>query len=1015
MNLLRIRITASLNSLGLMGLLFMVPLPSLHAVSATWLGTNSGDWTDAGNWQSAVPGTNSNTSTSGDTATFDNSTNTTITVDPTRSIGGLNFKAGAGAFTFDTGTIYFSMGGGAGTAGGITIDSGVTNNQIFNTPLSGYRPSGAGGFGFTNNSASAALTLNGGITGSAIAGSNTTLNLDGTGSGTIHGAISDGAGGFLTITKVGTGTWTFTNSNTYTGQTSLAEGTIVLDFNGASSPTDNIINSSTLLYLGRSVTVAASRTLGVVGKADTANTQTFNNFSLLVGATNLDLGTSGTGSLVVDLGAMTATARSSGVTFNINAPAGTLVKTSTANANATVGILPQATTLNGTDFASNDGSGNVVAYTGYTANTATTLGSAQTQIIDMSGGDTTLTGGGATTMSGLRFNTASDTTLTMDSNRMLTFYTGSAGAILVTPNVGNHLSRITGGLLSGNSSRDLVLLQNNTLGDLQIDAPITSVNNNGLGLTKSGAGKVILTGQNAYSANSIINEGTVVVTADGTVGNTQSLTTTAASATLTSVDTTGLFIGQRVTGANIPGTGQGLYITAIDSGAGTVTLNSGTGVLGGTADVNFGNTGGLGTLLAGNAVQIGATATLQIGNGGTTGGLVANQGVTNYGTLVFNRSNNMNFSNPIYNRGTVVQAGGGTTTLPGTQFYTGDTIIENGTLEVLGDVVAAQSGVAGTRTAGSPVITNVPDTSNLRVGQPISGSGISTTAAPFILSIDSATQITMSSNATSNNTSVNLAFAAGGGVGSGAVTINGGTLLVNGTGSINNSTGVTVAGGTLRYDSTTALDRNVTLSSGKFSYNSSNDYAGILTFTGGTIGGSNISNLNLTIGTGQTMSPGNSTGTMAAGDTTWATGGTFLFELNDTTGTAGSASLGWDLLNASTLDITAGVGEFNIQIASLDALQAAGNALNFDGNSNYTWLMVDAGSAITGFDAGSFILDDSAFTNAAPGTFSITQGTGGDVDKLYLNYTGVIPEPTTYAMLLGGLGLLAFLRRRSKS
>jgi len=40
---------------------------------------------------------------------------------------------------------------------------------------------------------------------------------------------------------------------------------------------------------------------------------------------------------------------------------------------------------------------------------------------------------------------------------------------------------------------------------------------------------------------------------------------------------------------------------------------------------------------------------------------------------------------------------------------------------------------------------------------------------------------------------------------------------------------------------------------------------------------------------------------------------------------------------------------------------------------------------------------------------------GGDLDKLYINYTGVIPEPSTYALLVGGLGLLAFLRRRKQS
>jgi len=250
----------------------------------------------------------------------------------------------------------------------------------------------------------------------------------------------------------------------------------------------------------------------------------------------------------------------------------------------------------------------------------------------------------------------------------------------------------------------------------------------------------------------------------------------------------------------------------------------------------------------------------------------------------------------------------------------------------------------------------------------------------------------------------------------GLTTVQNGTLLVNSTGSINSSSNVAVTGGTFRYDGTTALTRDVSVNGGKFSYNSVNNYGGTLSFTAGTIGGSNISNLDLTFGTGQTMSPGNSTGTMAAGATTWANGGTFLFEVNDATGTAGSTSAGWDLLNAASLNITAGVGAFTIEIASLDALQAAGLAQNFNGANNYSWLFVDAGADITSFNVNQFVFTDS-FSNPTTGTFSISQGDGlgGDLDKLYINYTGVIPEPSTYALLVGGLGLLAFLRRRKQS
>lgn len=52
----------------------------------------------------------------------------------------------------------------------------------------------------------------------------------------------------------------------------------------------------------------------------------------------------------------------------------------------------------------------------------------------------------------------------------------------------------------------------------------------------------------------------------------------------------------------------------------------------------------------------------------------------------------------------------------------------------------------------SPIITNIPDTSNMRAGMPVNGTNISGFAAT-ILTVDSATQITISANATGSQTS----------------------------------------------------------------------------------------------------------------------------------------------------------------------------------------------------------------------------------------------------------------------
>lgn len=57
---------------------------------------------------------------------------------------------------------------------------------------------------------------------------------------------------------------------------------------------------------------------------------------------------------------------------------------------------------------------------------------------------------------------------------------------------------------------------------------------------------------------------------------------------------------------------------------------------------------------------------------------------------------------------------------------------------------------------GSPILTNVSSTTNLHVGQKLSGTGIS--AGQRILTIDSATQVTMTSNASATNSGVTVTF-----------------------------------------------------------------------------------------------------------------------------------------------------------------------------------------------------------------------------------------------------------------
>lgn len=75
-------------------------------------------------------------------------------------------------------------------------------------------------------------------------------------------------------------------------------------------------------------------------------------------------------------------------------------------------------------------------------------------------------------------------------------------------------------------------------------------------------------------------------------------------------------------------------------------------------------------------------------------------------------------------------------------------VISTSTYSGLYAVMTIQT--SGTRTNASPVITSIPSTANLRVGYYVFGTGINT--GTTILSIDSSTQVTLSSNATSSGT-----------------------------------------------------------------------------------------------------------------------------------------------------------------------------------------------------------------------------------------------------------------------
>ena len=217
----------------LSALLCIVSFSDLRASDATWSSTaSSGDWAYGSNWVGAVSAGATGTTDNPDTATFSTGSSTlAIVPDTTRNIKNIAFSSSSvGAYTIGTTTgnaIRLSDGG------SIQVASTVANTETLNAPLLLQ-----GNYAITNSASNSArlLNLGGAISGTAAEAITNTLVIAGTNTGanTLSGIISDGAGGGkLALAKSGSGAWVLSGTNTFSGGTTLEQGTLYLNNNSA--------------------------------------------------------------------------------------------------------------------------------------------------------------------------------------------------------------------------------------------------------------------------------------------------------------------------------------------------------------------------------------------------------------------------------------------------------------------------------------------------------------------------------------------------------------------------------------------------------------------------------------------------------------------------------------------------------------------------------------------------------------------------------------------------------------
>lgn len=265
-----------------------------------------------------------------------------------------------------------------------------------------------------------------------------------------------------------------------------------------------MINSASLLRL-------SGGTLAVLSSASAANTQAFSGLVLDPGASSLTSTPVPTRSVAVNLGAIT---RNPGATLNVATIAvGAGYATSTG---ATNGILGGYATVNNADWVTLSG-GSFAALAAYQTGTDATLWAAADNV-SLANNPTVPLAGNAT-INSLKLTGSS--TIAIPGASTLTL---GSGGILETAGAAS----ISGGALRGAAGADLVVHQNNAANAMTISSAIVN-NGAATGLTKTGAGALVLSGANAYSGNTFLNAGTLEISSDANLGGGATLTARAAT------------------------------------------------------------------------------------------------------------------------------------------------------------------------------------------------------------------------------------------------------------------------------------------------------------------------------------------------------------------------------------------------------------------------------------------------------------------------------------------------------
>ena len=753
---------------------------------------------------------------------------------------------------------------GATTVGGTLVYTGGATSTDRVIDLAGTT-----GGGTLQNDGTGALTFTSTFTATGAGSKTLTLRGTNTDANTIAGAIvNNSATNRTSILKADAGTWVIAGTNTYTGTTTVNNGTLRLGSssslaNTAVTVNANVIGATALLDLNGFNATVTSLTFGGTGGTTTSTS------NVSTGAGTLTLG----GNV-----AYVATGNPLGATLSGNVALGAATRTFTVADSTTAPTdLTVSAAVSGVGGVAKVGAGTLLlsganSYTGATTVNAGTLRLGSSSSLANSALTVNANAAGVTALLDLNGFNATVTSLTFGgtggtatstSNLSTGAGTLTLGGNVATSATGNPLgSTLSGNLALGATTRTFTVANSTTAADdLTVSAAISGAG----GLTKAGTGTLVLSGANTYAGPTTVNAGTLRLDSAASLPATAVTVNANAAGVTALLDLNGF--NATVSSLTFGGTGGTTTSTSnLSTGAGTLTLGG---------NVTLTPTGNpLGATLSGNLSLGAATRTFNIGDStGTTADLTVSaiiSGAAGAG---------------------LTKTGTGTLVLSGLNTYTGPTLVSAGTLSVntlanvstasaLGAPTTVSDGtiklgattVAGTLlyTGGATSTDRVIDLAGTTGGGTLqnNGTGALTFTSAFTATGAGSKTLTLRGTNTDGNTIAGAIVNNSGTNRTSILKADAGTWVIAGTNTYTGTT--TVNNGTLRLGSSSSLantavtvNANVTGATALLDLNGFNATVSSLTF-GGT-GGTTTSTSNVATGAG-TLTLGGNVTTSATGN-----------------------------------------------------------------------------------------------------------------------------------------------------